>query len=225
MGLLLSRNLATELLICNIKNTIKDLIKNYEIWTNESICINMEVILNRNLVKLSEKQLSEITVSIGYKANSEYSKEELCKIIINHYKRRIELLKLINLEIDKCANMLNRAANGPVCKNVNKYVDDFFTCGTIPNALWLDQEKYKISIQKLKREGRIDTFSKWINNLDKSYYKYLKKILVVIDIIKKDIDKNISQEDFGILEDFTKKILCKMTTICEIYYLLTINYK
>src|SRR5579885_2703602 len=108
MGLLLSKNLRKDLLTCEIKNTIKDLIKNYDMWTNEKICNNMEVMYNKNLIKLNEKQLYDIIVSIGYKINNKLSKDELCKIITNHYKRRISLLKLIKEEIEKCADMLER---------------------------------------------------------------------------------------------------------------------
>lgn len=225
MGLTLSKNSATDLLICNIKDTIKDLIKNCELWTNDEICKNLEITFNNNLIKLNEPQLQEILISIGYKVDKHISKNKLCEIVINHFKKRIELLKLINREIDKCANMLTKAKKGPVCINVDKFVDDFFTCSTIPNALWIDQNNYKISIKNLKKQGRIDTFAKWLKDLDKNYYKSLRRILKIIDIIKKDIDRNISEYDFSILEKYTKKILCEMVTLCEIYYLLIINFR
>ena len=100
-----------------------------------------------------------------------------------------------------------------------------FTCSTIPNSLWIDSDDYKKILCKLEKQKRTDILNKWIKNLDEHYYNSLKKIIRIINIIKNDIDKSISCDKFDALEIYTKKVLNEMNTLCEIYYLLAINFR
>lgn len=225
MGIVTSSIMSNDIIMYEIKNTIKDLIKNYEVWTNDKLCSNLEVMYNGKLVKLTIDQLRGITTTIGYKYDKPVARERLCEIIINHYKKRIELLQLINLNIEKCADMIRRAKKGQVCKNVDSYVDDFFKCNAIPNSLWIDKEEYNDMIKALKQQDRISLLVNWVEDLEEHYHKSLKRLLRIIDMIKRDIDKTISEVEFNAIETHTKKVINNMTTLCEIYYLLAVNYK
>lgn len=225
MGIVMSNIMSNDIIMYEIKNAIKELIKNYEVWTNDETCNNLEVMYNGKLITLTVDQLRGITSTIGYKYDKPVPREKLCTIIVTHYKKRIELLKLINQNIEKCADMIHRAKKGPVCKNVNSFVDDFFKCNSIPNSLWIDKEEYRNMITTLKNQDRISSLTVWVEDLEEHYHKSLKRLLKVIDLIKRDIDKTMSHAEFDAIEEHTKKIMTNMTNLCEIYYLLAINYK
>jgi hypothetical protein len=225
MGITTSNLISNDIIVYDIRNTIKDLIKNYEIWTNEKLCTNLETVYNGKLVKLSIDQLRGITTTIGYANQKQLSKAELCKVIINHYKKRIDLLNLINNNITKCADMISSVKKGPICKNVDAYIDDFFKCNSIPQALWIDKDEYAKIIKILKENDRLSSITTWVENLEEHYIKSLKRLLRIIDMIKRDIDTTISEIEFQAIEHHTKKVINNMTTLCEIYYLLAVNHK
>lgn len=226
MGIVISKNLSSELLLFDIKNTIRDLIKNYEVWTNKkNVCDNLESLYYNKLIKYDSDLLSKIFEMIGYRTNKSFSKEKICEMIVNHYKKRIMLLRKICDSVDECGDMLFKAKNGNYCKNVNKYIEDLITCSTIPNSIWIDKDEYQKLLKKFKEQNKISSFNKWINSLDNHYYKSLKKIIKIINLIKEDIENNISAEEFNDLEYFTDSTLHEMKTLCEIYYLLIINYR
>lgn len=221
MGSTFSSLASNDIIMYNIKNTVNELMNDYEIWANDQLCNNFELIYNGKLITLSDVQLKGIIAMIGYNNSENLSKDDLCQIIINHYKRKIELLKSINETIDKCNNMIHRAKNGKYCLNVNTFIDDFYTCNQIDGAIWIDKDEYKIIIHKLKKQDRLKGMLIWIEGLDGKYNESVKKLTGIIDMIKKDVDES----EFKIIEAHTYKTLEYMVLICEIYYLLAINYK
>jgi hypothetical protein len=225
MGASLSRNITTNLLLYNVKNEIRDLMNNYEFWSNGEICKNLEVVYREKLIKLTEDQLMKINVSIGYEYTKPIDKTTLCETIVTHYKKRIELLQYIDLNINTCADMIHRAKNGQVCKNVNQYINDFFVCDKIPNALWIDKEHYKILLNSLRKHDNLSVVIKWIEKLESQYHYSLKKLLRVIELMKKDIDNTVSKGEFDSIYKYTVKTVEHMNTLCEIYFLLAVNYK
>ncbi|CAH6421807.1 Hypothetical protein KVN_LOCUS495 [uncultured virus] len=226
MGSSFSTSYNSDHLYNEIKKNIKELIYDYQIWTNDKICDNLEVIYYDKLIKLNKPNLLDISSAIGYKSNKEYDKQKLCQIIISHYKRRIKLLQIINQALDKEKIRLYQAKNGPVCKNTNKYVsvEDFFICEQIPNSLWIDRVQYQKIIEKYKKVNIQTEWIFWIKKLEKCYYKSLRILLKIVRKIKQDIDNKMDEIEFDKLENSTIKIIENMNKLCELYYLLAVNY-
>ena len=76
--------------------------------------------------------------------------------------KRINLLRMVSSCIRRVKNQLEKANIGNVCAGVDKYIDDYFQCKSIPFGLWIDSLKYKRLIESLKMDGR---YSKWVNLL------------------------------------------------------------
>lgn len=226
MGNFLNTNISSEQLHNEIKNVVKNLIYEYESWTNEETCQKLELLYHDKLLKFNKSSLLDISAIIGYKYNKKVDKGELCKIIIQHYKRRIDLLKAINNALERGRKRIYQAQNGPICKRVDSYIEmeDFFTCEQIPNALWIEQEQYKKILESYKRLNIYEGWKYWILELDKYYYKSLKKLLRIVRIIKQDIDNSLSDIEFEIIEIATYKIIENMNNLCDIYYILSVNY-
>lgn len=223
MGIINSTLSSHDVIMYDIKNTIKDLIYNYSIWTDETKCNNLETLYRNKIIRLPEKQLARVSLSIGYKFDKPINKEKLCEIIVSHYKKRIELLRYININLEKCADMISRAKHGPVCKNVTIYIDDFFKCNIIPQALWIDREEYKEIVNRKKINEKLDTLTSWIGDLEEQYHKSLKRLLTIVKLLKNEIDNNVTPSDFDVIEHYAQKIVNNMTKFCETYYLLAIN--
>jgi hypothetical protein len=52
----------------------------------------------------------------------------------------------------------------------------------------------------------------------------MKILLKAIKIIKQDVDNSMDDDTFSELETATRAIIKKMNHICNIYYLLVVNY-
>jgi len=224
MGISFSNITSNDIIITDIKKTITELIDDYKIWTNDELCNNLELIYNGKLVKLTTEQLKGITSSIGYNNTDTLSKTDLCIMIMGHYKKRVLLLRAINGAINKCNNMLHHVKNGNVCLNVTKFIDDFYICNQIPNAVWIDKNDYQLLLNKLKTQDRLSGLMVWINGLDEKYNESLKKLFKIVMMIKDDINKTIDEVEFRVIENYALKTLKNMILTCEIYYLLAINY-
>lgn len=223
MGVINSTTSSANIIMYDIKNTIRELMNNYSVWADDNVCKNLEMIYKNKLIKLTNDQLAKIILSIGYKFDKPINKDKMCSVIIQHYKRRIHLLKYIDENMDICSDMITKAKHGNVCKNANKYIGDFFTCNTIPKAFWIDADEYKKVINKLRSSGKLGSMSGWVKDLENHYYKSLKSLLKVVNLIKRDIDDPVSTYDFDAIELYTKQIVENMKMFCETYYLLAIN--
>lgn len=207
-----------------IQNIIKELIKNYEVWTDPEKCNKMELVYKNKLMHFSDSMLYDISLLLGHKyEKNKIPREKLCDLIVNHYKSRIELLRKINKGINRCADMIKRASNGEVCRNTTKYIDDFFTCNTIPKAIWINKEEYSKILERLRKDDRLENMTNWIEQLQEHYYGSLQKLLDIVTVIKQDIDNTLSFIEFQAIQEETDVILRKMNQYCEIYYLLAIN--
>lgn len=213
----------SERTFLEIQKTIRDLIYDYDLWTNEEICKNLEIVYFDKLIKFNQGDLVDISAAIGYGYKKEVCKEDLCKLIITHYKKRINLLKIILKSIEQTRDKLFRAKTGPVCKGVDDPIEDFLTCTKIPYSLWIDQKQYQKILVNLKNDKRYEIWKFWINKLDKTYYLSLKKLLRIIKKIKQDVNNSMNEEEFNELENYTKFVLEDLSTLTDIYYLLAIN--
>jgi hypothetical protein len=212
-----------DLAAFEIQNTIKELIKKYSIWSNPEKCNKMELVYKNKLLGFSDSQLYEVGLLLGYKSDKQIPREKICNFIVSHYKKRIDLLKKINIDINKCADMLVRVREGEFCKNTSKNVTDFFLCNAIPKTMWINKKEYKKLLEKLAKSNRLEPMMKWINNLEKYYYSSLNKLLRIVTTIKQDIDNTLSFIEFEAIENETDIVLKDMLNMCEIYYLLSIN--
>lgn len=216
--------LSNDQLLNNVNKTIDELIDDYNPWANDKLCDNFELVYNDKLIKLSTVQLKGLVSTIGYTDIEKLEKKDLCLMIIGHYKKRIELLNKIKSAINKCKSMLTRARSGNVCLNVTNYVDDFYLCKEL-SGIWIGKDEYQLMMNKLKNQNRLVGLTFWLEGLNKTYNNSLRKINSIITMIKKDINKSVDEIEFGVIEEHTNKTLEYMLLICEIYYLLVINYK
>jgi hypothetical protein len=225
MGIGFSRS---DRLYTNITDTIKRLIIDYELWTDEKSCAKYEVIYFNKLLKFRKNDLLDVASAIGYKyqqsPTNPLKKEAICKDIICHFKRRIVLLSEILNVLDKVRTRVKSAVNGPVCRGVNKYIDNFITCNSVPNSLWLVEEEYQNMIKNLKKTDKYNEWKKWVDKLDDKYFEYLQKIFRLIKTIKNDIDSTLNDIEFTKLELYGRELTKKIDIISEVYYLLIINF-
>lgn len=214
---------STDKLEYIINNTIIKMIEEYSVWSNPQICGKLEAIYNNKLLELDKSEILKITYALR-KTSTDFSnipKSELCKLIVDHYKKRIELLRYIDHHVKKCALMIKRSKEGPVCRNAHEYIDDFFACDKIPKAIWMDIKTYHNAIDKFKVDER---YTKFIENLYKHYFKSLKQVQEIINIIKQDVG-GVFVGNFESIESYAKRIVTNMVKMCKIYVLIIINYK
>ena len=162
----------SDVLYNKIRDEIKDLTRKYEFWTDENICDRLSLVYYDKLIQFKKSDLLDASTSIGIKHNNGKESDEICHQIINHYKKRIMLLRQIWLAIDKNRQKILQAKNGPICKNVDKYVGDFFTCEKV-NGLWLNEDQYNKIIKRIKALGIYDNWLSYIQGLDNKWKKYM----------------------------------------------------
>lgn len=212
-------------LYLKIKETVSDLIYRYEFWTDPKICAKLSLVYYDNLIQFEKSSLVDVSTVIGIKSpsNTPQTKEALCKEIISHYEKRINLLKKIWTIVDTNRKKIVQATHGPVCKKVDKFVENFFTCQEY-GGLWLDETQYRQIIANLKESNIHEDWIKFIEGLESKWYTYMDKFLRIITIIKEDIDNKLDDVEITNINDDTDVLIKKINGIMDIYYLLAINY-
>jgi hypothetical protein len=205
-----------------IREEVRTLIFKYDFWTHEDICDKLTLVYYDKLIQFKKSDLLDASAYIGIKHDG-LEREELCEQIIQHYKKRIDLLKLIWDAVDRGHQRVTQAREGPICRNVNKYVDEFFECEKM-QGLWLNKEQYNQIINRLKE---LNIYGNWISHiqgLENKWKKYMSYLYKVIKSIRDDVDNTMDDDMFEELRKTSRLVITKMDYVCDIYYLLTINY-
>jgi hypothetical protein len=132
----------------------------------------------------------------------------------------MEMLIKIKSALETIYSKIARTRSGPVCRNVDQYVDDFFECKKM-NGLWVDEEQYQLIIKKIKQTPNYKTWISHVEYLDKNWKKYLTKLNTVIKVLKSN---RLSEPAFDELNRHTNEVIRKMGYVCDIYCLLITNF-
>jgi hypothetical protein len=228
MGVQHSVEYRSDYLYHQIRSTIKILIQEYKFWSDDKICNELEVVYYNKLLQFDIDILADASTAISFthhnKKINNCSKEELCRRIVNHYQKRIKLLKYIDKSVKRGRHRIAQAIDGPVCQGVDIFVEDFFTCQKIPDAVWISKEQYAKFIARLYKTERFEQYEKYIDKLDYHYHKCIQKLLFIVEKIKKELDKSVSEERFAVIESKAEQLVKHMDNICDIFYILAINY-
>ena len=54
--------------------------------------------------------------------------------------------------------------------DTNKDINDFITCTSIPNALWINKKDYQQIVENFKKDKRYEVWKQWIDKMYKLYY-------------------------------------------------------
>jgi len=209
-----------------LKQTIKEIIGEYQFWTNESICEKLEVVYLDKLIKYDKGNLTHLSLAIGISPPKHYDKNDICDNIINHYKKRIQVLESISKVIDKTQQQLLNSKKGPVCRGIDKYTTSMDTC-VEKDGMWIGEKEYmeylKIINNKDKRKMWIDR----VNAYYSKYYYYFNELSKIIDFIKKDLTAPISNkmanEKFEIHKLKTLELIKSIQDVCDKIYFTTVN--
>lgn len=210
-------------LYAKIQNEIRHMIYNYQIWTDDKICDKLETIYHDKLITFNKSDILNATMSIGLKHETDVPKDELCHRIIIHYKKRLDILIKIKNALEKSYDQILSVTSGNVCRNVDEYVGDFFTCAQ-KNGLWLNEEQYQAKLKQIKQTAEHNLWIKYVTGLDKNWKKYINKLNKIITVIKNDVDNNMSDASFDELNKHTDEVIRKMKYVCDIYCLIIINF-
>ncbi len=219
MGQIISYNNAHTMhnkIMGEIENTIRE----YQTWSKPEICNELTMIYHDKLVHLESTSLAGITASIGLKYDNGANKEEICSLIINHYQKRVELLMEIKSALEKLYSKIVKTKSGPVCRNINEYVDDLLVCKQM-NGLWVNQDQYQVIINNIKKTPNYKTWISHIEHLDKNWKKYLTKLSTIIKILR---NNKLANTSFDELVRHANEVIRKMGYVCDIYCLLIINF-
>jgi hypothetical protein len=217
-------SVSSESLHNKIMAEIKELIYRYEFWTKDDICSKLSIVYFDKLIQFKQNDILDASSYIGITKDTSVNKIELCAKIIAHYRKRIELLIDIKNSLEKTYTKIFNSIKGPVCQNVNGFVNDFFTCQKI-NGIWLNEDQYKNLIKMIKRSDRRSELQTHVKNLNRSWKIYIKRLQKTVDIIKKDIDNSMNDKTFEDVVKYTRNTIEKLEKVTDIYYLLIVNFK
>jgi hypothetical protein len=202
---------------------IDNLIYKHQFWTDERVCKKLEVMYGNDILQITRSDILNISARIGIKYDKTDETNILCSKIIQHYSERVKILAYIKIELKKIYRKVLTAQSGPICKKVDGVVDDFFMCNKL-NGIWISSEQYANIISNIKL---LPSYSIWIThveNLDKSWLKYMKKIKKVVEMIKQDTSNSLDTISLIDLRLYSEETIRKMNYVCDIYCLLLINF-
>jgi hypothetical protein len=216
---------SSETLYNDIQNTVKDLIYRYNFWTKdkENVCDNLTIVYYDKLIQYQKSDLLNASASIGLKHDINVDKGKLCVDIIKHFENRIKLLTEIWDAVDACYRKIMLSRTGPVCRNIDKYVDNFFVCKEM-KGIWLNVDQYDKVLKNMKLSGQYGKWLSHVQKLDNTWNKYMKQLLRIITLIKQDVDNSMDDKEFEELRLSAKSTMDKMKYVTDVHYLLVVNF-
>lgn len=205
-----------------LEKDLLQMIADYKFWADDNICDNIGVFYYDKLIKFHKKDLLDISTGIGIVYKPTVSKKFLCDSIIQNYKAKLDIVRIIYENIVKSSEKISYATNGPVCRSVDKYIDDFINCKKY-NGQWLGASQYMELLEKFKNG---DQYEKWGEHISKLQYKheeYVEKLLEYIQILKTDITNIITLEELVEMKNNVMETIKTFDHITDVLYLLIIN--
>jgi hypothetical protein len=222
------RNSSTTTLYNKIITTVKQLCDKYNEWPTEStdnFCDKLSVVHFDTLIKFHKNDLLDASTAIGITYDdTKYKKKDVCAAIINHYKERLILLKNIRECVELNYKKLLQAEIGPICRNLSSYVENPMECAQYEGT-WRTADEYKIDIKKFKEEKCYNRWKHYLDIFDTKYTEYLERFFKIINIIFEDVENSMSDSEFEQLKSDANDSIKKMNYVCEILYLIIVNYK
>jgi len=204
----------------NLESDIDELMASYSYWKSADICERLEVVYYDKIIKFHQSDLLETSTAVGIVPDNDFNREELCNRIIENYKLRAEILKIILDGISHGKNMIDRAKKGPICRNIDKFVSDPINCDT-NKGIWITSASYGELLKKAHRDKR---YSKWVEhfkNMEIKYKHYFYKLSKIFYKIKDNDENTLTQEQLVSIRDNCQVTVKKMSQIVEILFLLT----
>jgi hypothetical protein len=221
MGQMKSKSIKHNKVAEELEKDIMKMMTEYKIWADINICQKLEVIYYDKIIKFHQKDLLDISSGIGLVYNDKIDKEELCKIIIQNFKIRIEILKLIYETILYSKEKLNRLYNGPVCKKVDKYIDDFINCNN-NNGEWVTE--YKQLLKQIDQSENLGKYNKHKRDYLKTHEEYIKELTDTFKKLKDDIGHTMNIKDLLEIKNKTLQSIRGFKHLTSVLYLLMVNF-
>ena len=203
----------------------KDLLKmiaDYKFWTDDTICDNIGVFYYDKLIKFHKKDLLDISTGIGIIYKPSVSKKLLCDTIIQNYKAKLDIVKIIYENVIKSSEKIMYATHGPVCRSVDKYIDDFINCKKY-NGQWLGNSQYDELLEKFKEGSQYEKWGEHISKLQNKHDEYIEKLLEYIQKLKSDITNVMTLEELVEMKNNVMETVKTFDHITDVLYLLIIN--
>lgn len=205
-----------------LEKDLSQMITDYKFWTDESICNKIEVFYYDKLIKFHKKDLLDISTSIGIIYDTDTDKRELCNIIIQNYKAKLDIVKIIYDAVIKVNEKLDYATHGSVCRCVDEYINDFINCQKY-NGQWIGKNHYDELVKKHKNTNKYELWTSHIISLQKKHEEYINKLKNFVDKIKLDISNTMTIEELVEIKNNVTNTIKTYDHITNVLYLLIIN--
>lgn len=203
-----------------IIRTIDELMNDQSRWTDPAVCSKLIVSFKDTTKAATDESLINVGQTFGIMdKKAQKDKNYMCKILINEFKRRINLLKIIKQSIIRFEARVEGAKQGPVCRNSNVFSAKREHCP----GVWLSSDDYQELVKKLKRKGLADKWVQNVSNLQATYNETLQLVWDLTRRIKIEMKSDLSPGSFTQLEQKTKQLLMRMDLLSDIYYIIAVN--
>lgn len=224
MGLFSSKVYPSEKIYKEIMKEIVLLIDKYKYWTMDEICPKLEPVYYDKLLRIGKDNIYGLADTIGIKQEDHYSQEDLCQLIINHFKKRLDLIKCIMVGINKASEILFRTRGGSskgVCARVDTYVSTIEDCKSY-GGLWIDGDQYRKMLKYVKGSEKYKIWKSTVEDLEEDFVKYLSRIKKIMKKVS-DGEYILKSKEFCDFDSYSREVVRRMVYLCEIYYLLAVN--
>jgi len=221
MGLSYSRSIYRNNRYEDLDKDIKKFISDYSFWIDVDMCDRAEFFYYDKLTKFPKNDLIDMSIGIGIKVDDKIDRSSLCHAIAKNFRLRLDIIKKVYDTIVQNRNKLDQIHNGPVCRSVNAYIDDFLKCEQNKGE-WLNEDLFTKYIDSMGD----NQYAKYIENRDKlkeKYDKYMREMSATVRTLIDDSDMKLSIEELQTLYNSTIDKCNKMDKIIDIVYLIAIN--
>jgi hypothetical protein len=168
-------------------------------FLDDNFCNRIALLYNDRLTKFRKQEIDNVQFTLGIVNDDPSMKNKVCKLIVDHYIKRIRLITKIESNLDYCLNRIYALTIGPICAGQ----PEVFTSEECRNlgGRWTETV--------LLPDDQVVENKPWfqqVHNMQEAYIGYLKQLSSILRQLD-DFDEYINDERLNRLDDEVDKLI------------------
>lgn len=180
-------------MIDSINNEAKELSDRYTYeFLDDNFCNRVALIYNDKLTKFRKQEIDNVQFTLGIVNDDPTAKNQVCKLIVNHYIKRIQLIAKITQATEYAHNRILALVVGPKCQGQPEVFEES-ECQRL-GGQWIETV--------LLPDDRVKENKHWyeqVHKMQTDYIIYLRKLKSILTQLN-DYDKYVTDEKLHALD-------------------------
>jgi len=205
-----------QALIDSIQEVASGLLETYTTkFLDKDFCDSLALTYTDQLVGYSQHELNGVAMRLGVKVNEPEMKETICAEIVEHYKRRNEIVAMLQASISYCSDRIFALTTGPRCEGAPEVFEQNECAKS--GGRWIPMI--------VPPDESLDQNTYWYQNLYGLEEAYLSGLLRVLEILQelRDYAETLTNDRLQDIAEESKELIDNMQGMCYNLYKLALT--